>query len=94
LIRKPELNLVGFKSDEIEIEEIVGELEAKGWIVSVSAYPKAIRIVVMPHIKEEHVQEFLKDLSSIYTKHIIDDMHQDNERNASIKLADKTIQGK
>ncbi len=94
LIRKPELNLVGFKSDEIEIDEICSELEEKGWMVSVSAYPKAIRIVVMPHIKEEHVQEFLKDLSSIYTKHVVDGMHQDNERNASIKLVDKTLQGK
>jgi tyrosine decarboxylase/aspartate 1-decarboxylase len=94
LIRNPELNIVAFKSDEIEIEEIVSELEEKGWMVSVSAYPKAIRIVVMPHIKEEHVKEFLKDLYSIYTKHTAEIIPQDNDRKTTIKLVDKTLQGK
>lgn len=94
LIRKPELNLVAFESDEIEIEDIVSELEEKGWMVSVSAYPKAIRIVVMPHIKEEHVEEFLKDLLEIHIKHTAENMHQDNERKATLKLADKTLEGK
>jgi len=69
LIRKPELNIVAFKSDEIKVERIAIELEKKGWMVSISAYPRAIRIVVMPHIKEEHVKEFLKDLYEIYTKY-------------------------
>jgi len=67
LIRKPELNIVAFESDEIKIEKIASELEKKGWMVSISAYPKAIRIVVMPHINDEHVEEFLKDLYEIYT---------------------------
>ena len=94
LIRKPELNIVAFTSEEIEIEKIVSNLEREGWMVSVSAYPKAIRIVIMPHIKEKHVKEFLKDLSSIRTKHTVDNIRQDNERKASIKIADKTPQGK
>lgn len=94
LIRKPQLNLVSFKSNEIGIEEIVEELEEKGWMVSVSAYPKAIRIVVMPHIKEEHIQEFLKDLHEIYTKHIVEGVHQEGERKSIVKLVDKTLQGK
>lgn len=94
LIREPELNLVAFKSDEIQVEEIACELEKKGWVASVSAYPKAIRIVVMPHIKEKHIQEFLKDLSEIYTKHTIESVHQDSERKTTLKLVDKTLQGK
>jgi len=69
LIRKPELNIVAFESDEIKIEKIASELEKKGWMVSISAYPMAIRIVVMPHINEEHVEEFLKDLYEIYTRY-------------------------
>lgn len=94
LIREPELNLVAFKSDEIEVEEIACEIEEKGWIASVSAYPKAIRIVVMPHIKEKHIQEFLKDLFEIYTKHTIKSVHQDSERKTTLKVVDKTLQGK
>ncbi|WP_414470397.1 tyrosine decarboxylase MfnA [Methanobacterium sp. ACI-7] len=94
LIRRPELNLLAFKSEEMKTEKIADELEKKGWMVSISAYPKAIRIVVMPHIKEEHVKEFVEDLSEIRAKHIADTLHQDNEKKASLELTDKTAQGK
>ncbi len=94
LIRKPELNIVAFKSDEIEIDEIVSELEDKGWAVSVSAYPKAIRIVVMPHIKKEHAREFLDAIAEIYAKHALEKLPQDNEKKTPLNLVDKTLQGK
>ncbi len=94
LIRKPELNIVAFKSDKIIIDEIVSQLEDKGWAVSVTAYPKAIRIVVMPHVKMEHVKEFLDDLEEIHSKHVLDGLPQENEKNTYLKLADKTGQGK
>lgn len=94
LIRKPELNIVAFKSDEMEIGEIVNELDKKGWAVSVSSYPKAIRIVVMPHVKLKHAREFAGDLLEIHIKHTLKSTPQDNERNTSLKLVDKTLQGK
>ncbi len=94
LIREPQLNIVTFKSDEIEIDEIVNELDKKGWAVSVSSYPRAIRIVVMPHVKLEHAKEFVGDLSEIHTKYTLESMPQDSEKKASLKLADKTLQGK
>lgn len=94
LIREPQLNIVTFKSDEMEIDEIVDELEKKGWAVSVSSYPQAIRIVVMPHVKMKHAEEFVGDLLEIHTKHTLESLSQNNERKTSLKLADKTIQGK
>lgn len=94
LIRKPQLNLLAFKSSDMEIEKIVTGLEEKGWMVSVSSYPKAIRIVVMPHIKKEHVQHFLVDLNEVYKKHMAESIDQDNERKSSLKLVDKTLPGK
>ncbi len=94
LIREPQLNLVAFKSEEIEIEEIVDEIEGYGWKVSVSSYPKAIRIVVMPHIKEKHVREFTEHLSKINAKHLAGEVKQDNERKTTLKLVNKTKQGK
>lgn len=94
LITKPQLNIVAFKSDEMEIDKIVNELDKKGWAVSVSSYPKAIRIVVMPHVKLKHVEEFIDDLSEIHTKHTLENMPQDNERKTHLKLADKTLHGK
>ncbi len=94
LIREPQLNIVTFESDEMEIDEIVNKLDKKGWAVSVSSYPRAIRIVVMPHIKLEHATEFVSDLFEIHTKHTLESASQDNERKTSLKLVDKTLQGK
>lgn len=94
LIRKPQLNIVAFKSDQMGIEEISNKLEERGWMASISAYPKAIRIVVMPHIKEEHAQEFIKDLHEIGAEYAARGIHQNNGRKAALKLARKTLQGK
>lgn len=63
-VTKPQLNIVAFKSDDMSTDEIAKRLKELGWAVSISSHPKAIRIIVMPHIKEEHVKSFLKDLKS------------------------------
>ena len=65
LITEPELNIVAFRSQNIPVEEIARKLEGKGWAVSMASYPKAIRIIVMPHLKLEHIEAFLADLSEI-----------------------------
>jgi len=68
VVTEPQLNIVAFRSKEISIDEIAERLEKLGWAVSISSHPRAIRIIVMPHIKEEHVNAFLKDLKGINTK--------------------------
>ncbi|MGC9516460.1 MAG: tyrosine decarboxylase MfnA [Methanomicrobiales archaeon] len=65
LITEPQLNIVAFRSDVISLEELAQKLNNKGWAVSISSYPRAIRIIVMPHINKEHVNEFLSDLKGI-----------------------------
>ncbi len=65
LVIEPELNIVPFHSSEIPVKEIARRLEAKGWAVSLASYPRAIRVIVMPHLKEEHVDAFIKDLKEI-----------------------------
>jgi tyrosine decarboxylase/aspartate 1-decarboxylase len=65
LITHPELNIVAFRSSEISVEEIARKLENKGWAVSLASYPKAIRIIVMPHLKLEHIEAFINDLNHI-----------------------------
>jgi tyrosine decarboxylase / aspartate 1-decarboxylase len=65
LITQPELNIVAFRSSEMSVEEIAQRLEEKGWAVSMAAYPKAIRIIVMPHLKLEHIEMFIDDLNQI-----------------------------
>ncbi len=65
LVTEPELNIVPFTSSEIPVDEIARRLEDKGWAVSLASYPRAIRIIVMPHLKEEHINAFLEDLKTI-----------------------------
>jgi tyrosine decarboxylase/aspartate 1-decarboxylase len=65
LVTEPELNIVPFTSSEIPVKEIARRLEDKGWAVSLASYPQAIRVIVMPHLKEEHIEAFIKDLNQI-----------------------------
>ena len=65
VVTEPQLNIVAFRSKEISVDDLAGKLENLGWAVSKSSYPRAIRIIVMPHIKENHVAMLLNDLKGI-----------------------------
>jgi len=65
LVVEPQLNIVAFNSPDMSPEALARELELKGWSVSISSYPRAVRIVLMPHIKRGHIEAFLDDLSGI-----------------------------
>lgn len=65
LVSEPQLNIVAFRSRKINVWEISDRLAERGWAVSISSYPKAIRIIVMPHLKQEHIEAFLADLRDI-----------------------------
>lgn len=61
LIREPVLNIVSFGTENLEtVEE---ELKRRGW--GISAHRGYIRIVLMPHVREEHLKEFLRDLGEV-----------------------------
>lgn len=68
-VTEPELNIVAFTSNEMAVDEIAEGLEQCGWAVSISSYPRAIRIIVMPHVKEEHVKILLNDLKELRSIH-------------------------
>ncbi len=61
LIREPVLNIVSFGTKELE--RIEGELKNRGW--GISAHRGYIRIVMMPHVRREHLEKFLNDLREI-----------------------------
>ncbi len=61
LIREPVLNIVSFSTENLETVE--GELKKRGW--GISAHRGYIRIVIMPHVKREHLEGFLGDLKEI-----------------------------
>jgi tyrosine decarboxylase/aspartate 1-decarboxylase len=65
VVTEPQLNIVAFKSKKISVDKLAKKLNSLGWAVSKSSYPRAIRIIVMPHVKESHVSKLLKDLENI-----------------------------
>jgi len=63
LVTKPVMNIVGIKSNRLDVDVLARKLRRKGWAISL--FPKHIRVVVMPHVKLDHVHNFLKDLEKI-----------------------------
>ena len=66
LVTPPTINIVGIKSDAVEIGLIAQELRNKGWAISL--FPNHIRTVIMPHVKSLHIKNFLNDLEMIMEK--------------------------
>jgi tyrosine decarboxylase / aspartate 1-decarboxylase len=63
LVIEPQLNLVAFRSKSTKI--LAQKLWQRGWLVSYVPRYDCIRIVVMPHMKKQHAQDFLRDLVEI-----------------------------
>lgn len=59
---KPELNLISFTSDIKDVDTLKSELYDYGWRVSAAQNPHVLRLVLMPHVKREHIDNFLSDL--------------------------------
>lgn len=68
IIHKPELNLISFTANNMDVNTLQKELLEYRWVVSVAEYPHAIRLVLMPHVKKEHINQFLVDLEKILKK--------------------------
>ena len=66
LVCEPELNIVAFNHPDVETNVVAQKLEDLGWKVSVAKCPVAIRIVLMNHIKKNHLKKLLEDLKGIY----------------------------
>lgn len=66
VITEPTMNIIGLTSHTLDIKQVALRLRLKGWAVAL--FPRHIRIVAMPHVREEHVDEFLEDLKSVTCK--------------------------
>lgn len=62
---KPELNLISFTCDIKDVDTLKNELYDYGWRVSVAQTPHVLRLVLMPHVKREHIDDFLSDLKKL-----------------------------
>jgi tyrosine decarboxylase/aspartate 1-decarboxylase len=66
IVTKPTLNVVGIKSERIDVRLIFQELRKRGWAVSL--FLDYLRIVIMPHTKPSHIKRLLEDLQRILEK--------------------------
>jgi tyrosine decarboxylase / aspartate 1-decarboxylase len=63
LVVEPTLNIFAFQSGNTK--GLSESLWAKGWFVSYVPRYDCIRVVVMPHVKSKHIDQFLRDLVEI-----------------------------
>jgi tyrosine decarboxylase/aspartate 1-decarboxylase len=62
---EPVMNVVTLQLPEAEVSRVAKALEARHWRVSVTRKPKALRMVIMPHLDEEALRLFLDDLAEV-----------------------------
>ncbi|MEE9151505.1 MAG: tyrosine decarboxylase MfnA [Thermoplasmata archaeon] len=60
---EPVMNIVCMRMNEPE--KVLAHLDELGWKASVTRYPKCLRIVVMPHVTKDVVDEFIPDLERV-----------------------------
>jgi tyrosine decarboxylase/aspartate 1-decarboxylase len=66
LATKPVLNIVGITTENKEsICEIDNKLREKNWMLGKFIDFNLIRVVMMPHVKYEHLHRFIDDLEEI-----------------------------
>lgn len=57
---EPVMNIVAL--DFPDLDRVRKKLRTKGWITSITRSPRAMRLVIMPHLSEEVADLFLSDL--------------------------------
>nr|MDO8081450.1 tyrosine decarboxylase MfnA [Candidatus Freyarchaeota archaeon] len=66
LATKPVINIVGITSKNLDICQIDQELRKLKW--ALGKFTNILRVVIMPHIKTQHIEQFLTDLEQITKK--------------------------
>jgi tyrosine decarboxylase/aspartate 1-decarboxylase len=60
---EPKMNILCIKMKDAD--SVYSDLLNKGWKTSVTRSPKCLRIVVMPHVTKEVIDEFIPDLEKV-----------------------------
>ncbi len=62
----PVMNIVAL--DVSELDDVRKRLRVKGWITSITRTPRAMRLIIMPHLSEENLEFFISDLEKCLKK--------------------------
>ncbi len=60
LIMEPIMNIIAIKTQNVD--KTAQKLREKGWVIAVSPFPKSLRIIIMPHLSYEDLDDFVKAL--------------------------------
>lgn len=63
---EPVMNIAAL--DVPELENTRKKLRSKGWMTSITRAPKAMRLIVMPHLSEEALELFISDFEDCLKK--------------------------
>ena len=66
---EPTMNVLGIQMTskaKISLNKFNSLLRQKGWALGVFKHWDLLRVVLMPHIKKSHINEFLKDVKAIF----------------------------
>ncbi len=59
----PVMNIVAL--DVPGLDDVRKKLREKGWFTSITRNPRAMRLIIMPHITEETIELFISDLGEV-----------------------------
>ncbi len=63
---EPVMNIVAL--DVPDLEEVRKKLRGKGWMTSITRTPRAMRLIIMPHLSEEALGLFISDFGECLRK--------------------------
>jgi len=61
---EPVMNIVTL--DVPDIDSVRKKLREKGWVTSITRNPRALRLIIMPHLTEETIEMFISDLGECF----------------------------
>jgi len=66
LATQPTMNIVGIipEGDSLSAPDLDARLREKGWALGCFRRENLVRVVLMPHVTQEHIDEFLADLKT------------------------------
>ncbi len=63
LVVEPPMNIVAFRTTDNK--KLISDMSERGWCLSRTRHPEAVRMVIMPHIKRHHAEELMADLEAV-----------------------------
>jgi len=65
---EPAMNIVAL--DVPDLDDVRKKLRSRGWVTSLTRNPKAMRLIIMPHLTENTIELFISDLGECIHRNV------------------------